>query len=205
MSFILDALKKSETERQSQAGADFSNVPSSAGEVQSFKWLWILALLLAVNAAVLVGILLRSGESPTEPPPVSEPAAMPATPAEAAEPTFAERVAVAREAQNERAETAPPAATEPEPASASRPVPQPAASTRVRTIDELRLTGALQLTDLHLDIHVYSEKPAERFVFVNMNKYREGDTLEEGPDVDEITPDGVILAYRGLTFLLPRE
>ena len=30
MSFILDALKKSETERQQQAGGEFSNVPSSS-------------------------------------------------------------------------------------------------------------------------------------------------------------------------------
>ena len=46
MSFILDALKKSETERQQQAGGEFSNVPSSSGDQQSFKWLWILGLLL---------------------------------------------------------------------------------------------------------------------------------------------------------------
>ena len=37
MSFILDALKKSETERQEQTGAEFSNVPSSSGDPQSFK------------------------------------------------------------------------------------------------------------------------------------------------------------------------
>ena len=62
MSFILDALKKSETERQEQTGAEFSNVPSSSGEPQSFKWLWILALLLLVNVIVLFGILLREEE-----------------------------------------------------------------------------------------------------------------------------------------------
>ena len=31
MSFILDALKKSETERQEQSAAEFSSVPSSSG------------------------------------------------------------------------------------------------------------------------------------------------------------------------------
>ena len=49
MSFILDALKKSETERQQQAGGEFSSVPSSSGDQQSFRWLWILGLLLLVN------------------------------------------------------------------------------------------------------------------------------------------------------------
>jgi hypothetical protein len=37
MSFILDALKKSETERQQQTGAEFSSVPSSSGEPQSLS------------------------------------------------------------------------------------------------------------------------------------------------------------------------
>ena len=62
MSFILDALKKSETERQEQAGGEFSNVPSRAGDQQSFKWLWFLGLLLLVNVAVLLGILLRPSQ-----------------------------------------------------------------------------------------------------------------------------------------------
>ena len=37
MSFILDALKKSETERQQQAGAEFSDVPSKPRESHA-KW-----------------------------------------------------------------------------------------------------------------------------------------------------------------------
>jgi hypothetical protein len=38
-----------------------------------------------------------------------------------------------------------------------------------------------------------------------MSKYKEGGTLDEGPVVREITPDGVILEYLGTGFLLPRE
>ncbi len=73
------------------------------------------------------------------------------------------------------------------------------------TFSDLRVQGILKLADLHLDIHVYSEQPGNRFVFVNMSKYREGATLDEGPVVSEITPEGVILQHRGITFLLPRE
>lgn len=61
------------------------------------------------------------------------------------------------------------------------------------------------MTDLHLDIHVFGETPADRFVFINMNKYRENSKLVEGPTVREITPDGVVLEYQGTTFLLPRD
>ena len=73
------------------------------------------------------------------------------------------------------------------------------------TADELQANGQLQMAELHLDIHVYSEKPDERFVFINMVKHREKSRLAEGPVVQEITPEGVILNYSGTLFLLPRE
>jgi len=205
MSFILDALKKSETERQEQTGAEFSNVPSSSGEPQSFKWLWILALLLLVNVVVLFGILLREDEAPDTPAPVEQ------TPVEQNQPasaSFEDRVAEARQNQPEpdttTAESPPlqtantaPVETPPQTVSQSRP--------RLMTIDELRLNGTLTLPELHIDIHVYAEDPAERFVFINMKKHRESSQLDEGPVVAEITTDGVILKHQGSTFLLPRE
>ncbi|MDY6947659.1 MAG: general secretion pathway protein GspB, partial [Pseudomonadota bacterium] len=72
------------------------------------------------------------------------------------------------------------------------------------TLDDLSASGT-NLPELHLDIHVNSQNPAERFVFVNMRKYLEGETLKEGPSVERITGDGVILNQRGLRFLLPRQ
>lgn len=61
------------------------------------------------------------------------------------------------------------------------------------------------LPELHLDIHVYSSKPAERFVFVNMRKYTEGQALKEGPTLERITSEGAVLNHQGLRFLLPRQ
>lgn len=205
MSFILDALKKSETERQEQTGAEFSNVPSSSGEPQSFKWLWILALLLLVNVVVLFGILLREDKAPETPAPVEQ------TPVEQSQPanaSFEDRIAEAR--QNQPAPdttTAEPSLSQPVSTAPVEAPPQSAAQSRPRmmTIDELRLNGTLQLPELHIDIHVYAEDPAERFVFINMKKQRENSQLDEGPVVVEITTDGVILKHQGSTFLLPRE
>ena len=213
MSFILDALRKSETERQQQAGGEFSSVPSSSGESQSPKWLWMLALLLLVNVVVLLGILLRPDAAPDdEAPATTAPAAVETMPVEAepaqqqvAEPSFEDRVAEAKENQPspdpETEEITAPAAGEPAPAT----VTPPPSEERLVTLDELRLAGATQLPELHLDIHVYADNPAERFVFVNMNKHREGSRLDEGPSVSEITPDGVVLQHQGRRFLLPRE
>lgn len=205
MSFILDALKKSETERQEQTGAEFSNVPSSSGEPQSFKWLWILALLLLVNVVVLFGILLREQEVPDVPAPVEQ------TPVEQSSPassSFEDRVAEVR--QNQPAADATAAEPPPLQTASMAPVetpPQTVSQSRPRlmTIDELRLNGTLALPELHIDIHVYAEDPAERFVFINMKKHRENSQLDEGPVVAEITTDGVILKHQGSTFLLPRE
>jgi general secretion pathway protein B len=73
------------------------------------------------------------------------------------------------------------------------------------SIHEVRASGAITLPDLHIDIHVYSDVPEDRFVFINMAKQREGTRLSEGPVVTEITPEGVVLNYQGTLFLLPRE
>ena len=201
MSFILDALKKSETERQQQTGAEFTNVPSSPDKPQSFKWLWILGLLLLVNIAVLVGLLMRADKTPDVPTTIEE---MPAEQTPITEPSFEERITEAKQNQPVLTESA---AIEEQAAIQQAAPRQPATTNRARvlTIDEVRLNGTLQITDLHLDIHVYSGDPAERFVFINMAKHREQSKLEEGPVVVEIRPDGVILEHQGTTFLLPRE
>jgi general secretion pathway protein B len=67
--------------------------------------------------------------------------------------------------------------------------------------DEVLAQGG-QLPDLRLDLHVYAVNPAERFVFINMRKLREGEALPDGVRVEQITPDGVDLSYQGKRFAL---
>ena len=73
------------------------------------------------------------------------------------------------------------------------------------SINELNLTGAQALPELHLDVHVYATKPADRFIYINMRKYHEGNALQEGPVVEHIRRDGVVLNFQGLRFILPRQ
>ena len=68
--------------------------------------------------------------------------------------------------------------------------------------EELVLSGRVQLPELHLDIHVYSDAPERRFVFVNNRKYRQGEQLDEGGQVERITPFGAVLVFRGHRFEL---
>lgn len=208
MSFILDALKKSETERQQGGSGEFSSVPMSRGTKATPRWLWLLGALLAINLAVLLGLFLRGGQSPVASDVAEETQAATSPPeAPVASDNFAERVANARE-------QAPPQQTESdesEQTTAIQAMLVAAEPTKVDTEDvyptihAMRANGVINLPDLHLDIHVFSEKPADRFVFVNMSKYREGAQLAEGPVVAEITPDGVVLGHRGHYFILPRE
>jgi len=73
------------------------------------------------------------------------------------------------------------------------------------SINEINVADQPALANLHLDVHVYATQPSERFVYINMRKYREGATLAEGPVLERIRRDGVVLNYQGLRFVLPRQ
>jgi hypothetical protein len=73
------------------------------------------------------------------------------------------------------------------------------------SIDEVNLTGAQALPELHLDVHVYATSASDRFVYINGHKYREGMRLAEGPILERIRRDGVVLNAGGIRFLLPRQ
>ena len=80
------------------------------------------------------------------------------------------------------------------------PAAQGQAQSRLPSANDAAAGGGMP--GLHLDLHVYSPRAPERFIFVNSRKYREGDTLTEGPVVEQITPNGAVLSYRGGRFLL---
>jgi general secretion pathway protein B len=69
--------------------------------------------------------------------------------------------------------------------------------------DEVAARGGVAA--LHLDLHVYTTQPQQRFIFVNSRKYKEGDTLAEGPVVEQITPDGAVLNFQGSRFKLSND
>ncbi len=56
--------------------------------------------------------------------------------------------------------------------------------------------------NLHLQVHVYSEVPAERRVFINNQKYVEGQRIDANLVVESITSDGVFVSYQGKRALL---
>ncbi len=213
MSFILDALKKSETERQQSNSTEFAAVPNRPTQPSFPRWLLVLGILLAINFAVLIGLLLRGDNSPEVA--VTAPAIEKTVAESPGTTTFQDQVAAAR--MNPPARSAVETASERTATTTSEKMPDlqadlisqdPSsvpANQLYPSIQEMRVNGNINIPDLHLDIHVFSETPADRFVFINMTKLREGSRMDEGPAVIEITPNGVILRHLGKSFLVPRE
>ena len=212
MSFILDALKKSETDRQQQGNAEFAGVPTSPATPSVPRWLWVIGVLLAINLTALIGLLLKPDTATT---PAAVPAAVETSNIPVAETvslsSFEEQVAAAQFNTGPQQTGISVDAAEVTAAPLVRPVlisqnPSAiAAADLYPTIQEVRASGSSNLPELHLDIHVYSSAPEDRFVFINMVKLREGSELTQGPRVAEITPDGVVLEHHGQSFLLPRD
>ena len=97
MSFILDALKKSETDRQQQGSAEFTGVPTSPGAASVPRWYWVVGILLTINIAVLIGFLLKpdTAATPSAVPVRAATSNLPIAETESA-PSFEEQVAVAQ-------------------------------------------------------------------------------------------------------------
>jgi general secretion pathway protein B len=227
MSFILDALKKSEIERQRQSVPGLMDARSNPRRSRLPVWAIALGALLAVNLLVLTFVLMRrnapaslsSAASPgaasaalASAPPVGDAPPAHFSPLDAA-PVYAPEIPVAPSGSSVPRRS--PTRTDPG-APAVRPAHHPdpvltdedakAESREVLpTLSEISLTGAHALPELHLDVHVYATNPAERFVYINMRKYHEGAVLQDGPAIERIRRDGVVLSYQGLRFILPRQ
>ncbi len=60
------------------------------------------------------------------------------------------------------------------------------------------------IPDMSVTIHVYSPDVAQQIVFINDRKYHQGEKTKEGVRVEGIVEEGVILSYRQRYFKLPR-
>jgi general secretion pathway protein B len=224
MSFILDALKKSEIERQRQSVPGLMDTRLRERRNRLPVWAIALCVLLGINLLVLTFVLTRKSAPAAQ---TTHPAAAASAPEAAVPPetehfsplgtapVYAPEIPVAAgESPAPRSPTIRKVWAEPVIAAvhpARRPDPlltdedAKADQEMLPSISEMNLTGAQALPEMHLDVHVYATRPAERFVYVNMRKYHEGATLQEGPTLEHIRRDGVVLSYQGLRFILPRQ
>ncbi len=239
MSFILEALRKSEHQRQREEGPGIAGLPARPPPSRLPLALLVVGALLAINVVVLLFFLLRPAATPPAPadvanapaaeaPPVAaalpapsatvssaaDPAAIPPpqAPVREVRPLADEAVATGDTAVDAGSITNPEPPPAPDPSLLPQPtMPRPAGrvtampASQVPRIDTLPPADTAGLPELNLDLHIYADNPAQRAVFINGRRYREGDALPEGVDVIRITTDGVELGYRGRRFLLPRQ
>lgn len=232
MSFILDALKKSDGERQRQTGPVLFEIRSASRRGGLPIWAITLGALLLINLVALAWFVTRSPKpaprnasaagvatSPA-PAPAPAPAAAAAIPTAASPTTASAPMNDAPVLPPEPLATAPmaspgyidenpadyeealPAGNASPPALAGR---EAAERNMVPTVDQLPASIGNQLPPLRLDLHVYATRAADRFVMINMQRLREGDATRDGVRVEEILPDGVVLSFRGTRFQLGRE
>jgi general secretion pathway protein B len=228
MSYILDALTKAAQQRDRQVPV-VQRLLSAAPRPRS-PWYHAsgrLLAALALNAVLLAAVLfwwLRPASVTTPSEPIAaapESIATPAPPAASPRPlvkleplpsTDTKVEKPAPSAQEPRAPAvAPPAAAPPvavvpapsPPATPSRPrsgtptiqaTPAPGPGPRPPASPE---TAALRLEAL-----IYADAPAERMVFINGRRYREGDSIDGRLRIEEIREDGVELSDQGRRFTL---
>ena len=273
MSFILDALRKSEHEHQRQGGPGLAEIAVAAPKTRTSVWATAAVVLLVANLIAVGVLMLRRGRAPdaadaasiatasgspiaSQPPAVAPAGPPPASEAAQALPVTTPAPAATSPPPREQVAGLPPMlqpADAPAPGAGTRnpledevaggPLPgDPVLSERgasvpegppavteygtrpgsviyeglpgaagtaaeaapnLPTIDDVALQGGMP--EMHIDLHVYSANPQDRFVFINKHKYREGETLQEGPRVEQITRDGVIWSQHGRRFILPRQ
>ena len=233
MSFILDALKKSEAERQRQTGPTLLELRVTRPRRRYPAWAAVIGGLLALNVIVLLLVALHrpSGPNATASAAASastRPAAAPniaAVPATASVASAAPGPAIGRAAVPPLDATAGTAASATTPTTVRNPaddepavsaqaagansqLPAAGAPAQPTTPNYAALPSAASLGDqvpaLQLNMLVSSREAADRYALINMHRVREGDVLPEGARVLAITPDGVAMEYQGQDFLLPR-
>ena len=223
MSLILEALKKSEAERQRQSGPTLLEVRIAKPQRRYPIWALVVGALLAVNMILLLVFVLRrpsaAGQesasaplatapaAPTTLPPVAAPALPSSTPAPVAASSANANVGAAADNTPTLSDDAGGAAQNP--ADDQPAVARTSGGMKIQR-DESAGYSSLpsysdvngDMPDLRLDLHVYAEQPRDRYALINMQTVHEGDTLREGARVLAITREGVALDLRGQQFML---
>ncbi len=239
MSYILDALRKSDQLRQRGAAPTLllGQAAATAPKRPAPLWYGMLALVL-LGAGIAIGWLRPWQPEPAAPAPTvvaAKPAEMgqgnppPAAPEVTPKPQPEQQVrksvpaapsvpapapALAQpQAASPRIKSqgAPPKAAAQAPKKAAASVPEPAPSGHaaagaapvpsVTAMGELPLAVQQELPPMSISVHAYSGKAAERLVGINGRLLHEGDEVAPGLKLEQITPTGMILSYKGYRFL----
>jgi general secretion pathway protein B len=198
VSYILDALKRSERSRQLHRPLAYRSEQPSAPAVP----MALVASLGAVLLAGAVGTIFWWRASPPTPDPEMALAG-----------TTARRSASASVSSGSAPQAAGRVAGDVASTRLARAVLDPTRSAPLPGRDDagpIPLLSAMpsefqeRLPPMEVNIHVFSPDPSQCILSINNRSYRQGDEITGGAVVEEIVPDGVVLYYDGQRFRLPR-
>jgi general secretion pathway protein B len=218
MSYILDALRRADAERERDPGRGIhaQPVPLPAESARRFPW-WIAALAVALVLVVAGALLLRPAPRVAldlgMPPPNAPVARQPATTrpvapvaAEVSPPPpqpvpvpVPERVPVRPAVVRAPPVTAPAVPARHAP-SAPVVAPPVSAAERIFAISELPPEVQRELPKLPVSGGVHSDNPAQRMLIVGGQVVTEGAEAAPGVLVEQIRPKSAVLKFRGYRF-----
>ncbi|MBM4232549.1 MAG: hypothetical protein FJ160_00040 [Gammaproteobacteria bacterium] len=193
MSIILDALRKSENSRLRQDHPVIFVARTAPRRSQLPTWALVLVALLAINFLVIAWALLRNEDRGPAAARIEAPAAVPKSAAAPAS------VSAAVTTDTPAVVPPPAAATTARTTAVRAPPPAAVALPRTPSRDELLARGST-IPPVELNMHVYDANPQARFVLLNGQRLREGESSREGIAIERITPEGVILRFGSATF-----
>lgn len=201
MSFILDALRKAESERNRHVAPVLMDARVAPPRRKLPAWAIGLGVVLLLNLGLLAWLLGRTPAPAATPPAGIAPAAV-----VSAEENTVQEPAAATPAVTPAPLPAPLATAQRPAAMAPPPASGPSLATtgdeeRLPELRDLRNAG-ISLPDIQLNLHVYTPAPADRSVLLDGQRAREGDYLPNGVKVERITPTAVILEGAGRRFRL---
>ncbi|MCE4557335.1 general secretion pathway protein GspB [Pelomonas cellulosilytica] len=203
MSYILDALRRAEADRERERGQVpglHTQPPSGSDATPSAPrraWLpWVGGgLLLVAGVGAGSWFAASPGNSPAPATPATPPPATVPQPAATAPPA----PATVASASPYLPPAPPPVAIAPAPAPVSPPL-APTAEAPIPRLAELPDSLRRELPKLAISGSVYSDDPAGRFVIINGDVQREGARLGADLVLEQIRPRELVLRFKGQRF-----
>jgi general secretion pathway protein B len=194
MSLILDALKKSEQQRQREKTPGLQSIhqPAISVEKKSVQSWWpFIAIIVVCNFTFLGYWFWRQQTAVTPTTSNTEPIAAQTT---AAPPEKSPQSVPTRDAESTSSQSE---FTRISPRETNTQSTSVDASQRIEEINELPDSVRNNLPAMTFSFHVYSQSSEQRTIIINDRRVREGDEIKAGLKLQSITEDGVILLFEG--------
>ena len=221
MSYILDALRKADAERDRgnvpgiHTQPSFGPIPVSGSPAAARPWLWLgggalgMTLLGAVAWFLWADAPRATPAVAADPAPAAAPAVAPAPPPAVPPAMTAARPAPEPAVRKPRpaatvapavATAAPAAQASPTAALPATPAGPVASAARIYAVNELPEEIRRQLPSVNLGGAMYSTTPANRIVIVNGLVLHEGDRVAPELVLEQIRQKGAVFSFRGYRY-----